>query len=64
MPTLTVVRIGSVEQIDKNDRLCQVELTLTSDSDQQLYALTERVRQETDELTGWHRLSKLIIGLG
>ncbi len=64
MPTLTVFGIGSVEQIDKNDRLCQVELTLTSDSDQQLYALTERVRQETDELTGWHRLSKLIIGLG
>jgi tetratricopeptide (TPR) repeat protein len=60
----SVFRIESVKQIDKNDRLWQVELTLTGDKDRQLYALTERMRQETNGLPGWYRLSKLMIDLG
>jgi hypothetical protein len=39
----SVFRIESVKQIDENDRLWQVELTLTGDKDRQLYALTERM---------------------
>jgi tetratricopeptide (TPR) repeat protein len=60
----SVFRIGQVKQIDKNDGLWQIELTLTSDNDQQLHALTENIRQETNEFTGWHRLGKLMIALG
>ncbi len=60
----SIFRIGSVKQIDKNDRLWQVELTLTSDNDQQLHSLTQRIREETNGLTGWHRLGKLMIALG
>jgi tetratricopeptide (TPR) repeat protein len=37
---------------------------LTGDKDRQLYVLTERMRQEATGLTGWHRLSKLMIELG
>ena len=38
----SVFRIGEIKQIDNNNRLWQVDLTLTSDNDPQLHALTER----------------------
>jgi tetratricopeptide (TPR) repeat protein len=61
----SVFRIGRVEQIDKNGRLWQVELTLTGDNDPQLYALTERIREETfPTAKGWYRLGILLIRLG
>jgi len=37
----SVFRIGQVQQIHKNGRLWQVDLTLTSDNDPQLHALTK-----------------------
>jgi tetratricopeptide (TPR) repeat protein len=60
----SVFRIGQVKQIDNNDRLWQVDLTLTSDSDPQLLALTERMREETyPHLKGWYRLGNLLVKL-
>jgi tetratricopeptide (TPR) repeat protein len=61
----SVFRIGQVKQIDKNDRLWQVDLTLTDDNDPQLQALTERMREETSSgCEGWLRLGELMIKLG
>jgi tetratricopeptide (TPR) repeat protein len=60
----SVFRIGQMKQIDKNDRLWQVDLTLTSDDDPQLHALTESMRQETfSGYTGWLRLGEVLIKL-
>ncbi|CAF3799542.1 unnamed protein product [Adineta steineri] len=60
-----IFRIGSMKQIDKNnDRLWQVELTLTSDNDPQLCDLTEYIRKETfSGHKGWYRLGALLIKL-
>jgi tetratricopeptide (TPR) repeat protein len=60
----SVFRIGQVKQIDKNDRLWQVDLILTGDNDPQLRALTERMREETSGSKGWLRLGKLMIKIG
>ncbi len=61
----SVFRIGKVKQIDKNDRLWQVDLTLTGDNDPQLHTLTECIREETfPHLKGWYRLGNLLIKLG
>jgi tetratricopeptide (TPR) repeat protein len=60
----SIFRIGQVKQIDKEDRFWQVDLTLTSDIDPQLNALTERLREDTSSsYKGWHRLGKLMIKL-
>jgi Tfp pilus assembly protein PilF len=60
-----IFRIGETKQIDENNRLWQVELTLTSDNDPQLFALTERIRQEIfPNEQGWYRLAYLLIKLG
>jgi tetratricopeptide (TPR) repeat protein len=60
----TIFRIGEIKQIDKNDRLWQVELTFTSDIDPRFYALTDHIRQEIDGPTKWHRLGKYLLKLG
>jgi tetratricopeptide (TPR) repeat protein len=59
----SVFRIGQVKQINKNDRLWQVDLTLTSENDPQLCALTKCMHEETEGPTGWLRLGKLMIKL-
>ena len=60
----SIFRIGRTKQIDGNNRLWQVDLTLTSDKDPQLHALTERMQKETRGSTGWLRLGKLMLKLG
>ena len=61
----SIFRIGRIKQIDGNDRLWQVELTLTGDQDPQLHALTEYIREETSpHEIGWKRLGQLLIKLG
>ncbi|CAF3302063.1 unnamed protein product [Rotaria sp. Silwood2] len=56
----TVFRIVHVQPIE--NRLWQVELTLTTaDDDQDLKRLTERIRQETQGGTGWLQLGKLLM---
>jgi tetratricopeptide (TPR) repeat protein len=60
----TVFRIGEITPMGGNQRLFQVELTLTSDNDQDLRLLTDRIQQETfPEEEGWYRLGKLLLTL-
>jgi tetratricopeptide (TPR) repeat protein len=60
----TVFRIDEITEIGNNSRLHQVDLVLTSDDDQQLRILTERIRVETVGPTGWERLGKLMLKIG
>ncbi|CAF0809152.1 unnamed protein product [Adineta steineri] len=60
----TVFRISAIKQMDNNNQLYQVELQLTSDDDQQLRLLTDRIRDEAGGHTGWQRLGKLLIKIG
>jgi tetratricopeptide (TPR) repeat protein len=61
----SIFRIGQIKQIDRNNRLWQVDLLLTSDNDPEFQALTERMREETfPNLKGWERLGNLLIKLG
>ncbi|CAF1356423.1 unnamed protein product [Rotaria sordida] len=61
----SIFRIGQMKQIDGNNRFWQVDLTLTSDNDLELHALTEHMRKETyPEEKGWNRLGMLLIKLG
>lgn len=61
----SVFRVNYIKQIDHdNDRLWEVGLTLTSDDDPQRHDLTERIRNETPGLTGWHRLGQFLIMVG
>ena len=57
----TVFRIGDIEQIGTINSLYQVDLTLTSDDDQELRRLTERIREEAGDYTGWRRLARLLL---
>ncbi|CAF0976087.1 unnamed protein product [Adineta steineri] len=61
----TIFRIGDIKLIGGNSHLYKVSLTLTSDNDQDLRNLTQRIRQETfpDE-EGWYRLGLLLIKMG
>lgn len=61
----SVFRIGQIKKLDKNDRLWQVDLIMTSDNDPQLHALTERIQEDTlPDQKGWYRLGELLIQLG
>jgi len=61
----SIFRIGQVKQIDKNDRLWQVDLTLTGDNDPQLHDLAEIMQKEiASSSEGWFRLGQLMIKLG
>jgi tetratricopeptide (TPR) repeat protein len=59
----SIFRIEQIEQLGESNRLWQVNLTLTNGNDPQLYALTERMREETKGSTGWFRLGKLLVKL-
>ncbi|CAF4507352.1 unnamed protein product [Rotaria sp. Silwood1] len=60
----SVFRIGPMKEIDRNDRLWQVDLTLTSGNDSELHAITEQIRKEIyPEKKGWNRLGNLFIQL-
>jgi tetratricopeptide (TPR) repeat protein len=58
----SVFRIGEIKQIE--DRLWQVELTLTESNDEQLEHLTEYIRQEIGGWPGWYRLGNLLARIG
>ena len=60
----SVFRVGEMKQMEKDNRLWQVELTLTSDSDPQLHRLTESIHEETfSSSRGWFRLGQLLTKL-
>ncbi|CAF1445965.1 unnamed protein product [Adineta steineri] len=60
----TVFRVNAIKQMDKKDQLYQVELELTSDDDEQLRVLTDRIREEAGGGTGWQRLGNLLLRIG
>ena len=58
-------RIGEIQPIDENDRIFQVDLALTNDTDEELETAMDRIREETyPQSTGWHRLGLLLLKLG
>ncbi|CAF2935718.1 unnamed protein product [Rotaria sp. Silwood2] len=58
----SIFRIGDMKLID--DELWEINLTLTSDNDQQLQHLTDQMRVEIEGPTGLHRLASLMIKMG
>jgi tetratricopeptide (TPR) repeat protein len=58
----SIFRIGEISRLE--NRVWQVELILTADTDPQLSILTKRIRREVAGSTGWHRLGKLLIKTG
>ncbi|CAF1406183.1 unnamed protein product [Adineta steineri] len=60
----TVFRVSAIKQMDKKNQLYQVELQLTSDDDQQLRSLTDRIREEASGASGWERLGRLLLKSG
>ena len=55
----TVFRSEYIRRI--NDRLWQVQLTLTNGNDQQLIVLTDYFRKEVGGGTSWQRLGHLLL---
>ncbi|CAF4091000.1 unnamed protein product [Adineta steineri] len=60
----TVFRVNAIQQMDNKKQLYRVELELTSDDDQQLRLLTDRIREEAGGSTGWKRLGNLLLKIG
>ncbi|CAF4770316.1 unnamed protein product, partial [Rotaria magnacalcarata] len=61
----TVFRINDVTSTDENQRIFQVNLTLTTDDDKDLRLLTNHIREETfPDSTGWYRLGLVLLKLG
>ncbi|CAF3937644.1 unnamed protein product [Rotaria magnacalcarata] len=51
----SVFRIVEVQKLENKNPLYQVDLKLTSDSDEQLHHLTKRIREEVSGPTVWTR---------
>ncbi|CAF0741148.1 unnamed protein product [Adineta steineri] len=60
----TVFRVSAIRQMVNENQLYQVELQLTSDDDQQLRLLTDRIRKEAVGYNGWGRLGDLLLKIG
>lgn len=60
----SVFRINDIKKINNNDYLWKVNLTLTSDGDNDSRILTECIREETQGPSGRHRLVKLLLKVG
>ena len=61
----TVFRICEIKSMDKDQRLFQVNLALTSDNDKDLQRLTDHIREEIPpENNGWYRLGSVLLLLG
>jgi tetratricopeptide (TPR) repeat protein len=60
----SVFRINDIKPLGNNNRLWEVNLTLTSDNDPELHALTKHIRNETfPHKEGWYRLGGLLLKL-
>jgi tetratricopeptide (TPR) repeat protein len=62
----SVFRIKDIKSMGKNQRLIQVDLTLTGeDDDKDLRKLTDRIREETfPDSSGWYRLGWALYKMG
>ena len=61
----SIFRIHDIQPLGRNGRLFRVELTLTSDTDKDLQALTDRIREESSpDEEGWYRLGSVLWQMG
>lgn len=60
----TIFRINDIKKPDHTNEFWQVELKLTSDNDQQLRLLTDRIRIETGGGKSWLRMGFLLMKIG
>ena len=62
----TVFRINGIKPLGENQRLIQVDLTLTGENDDKdLRELTDRIREETSpDDEGWYRLGMALRRMG
>ncbi|CAF1426262.1 unnamed protein product [Rotaria magnacalcarata] len=58
----SVFRIGEIIEIQ--DRLWEVNLKFTSDDDSELTSLTNYIRNEMKEVSGWYCIANLMIRMG
>jgi uncharacterized protein HemY len=58
----SIFRIGEIEKIDQD--LWQINLSFTSNNDEQLQCLTEQIRKKTWGPAGWRRLGQLMVKIG
>ncbi|CAF1063947.1 unnamed protein product [Adineta steineri] len=61
----SVFRVQDIKQMGENNRLYEVNLTLTADNDSELSRLTDYIRQDSypDE-EGWYRLGTVLYKMG
>jgi tetratricopeptide (TPR) repeat protein/arsenate reductase-like glutaredoxin family protein len=57
----SVFRICDIKSRDENNRLYQVNLTLTNDNDKDLSALATRIEEDMQGSIGWDRLGQLLL---
>ncbi|CAF5206900.1 unnamed protein product, partial [Rotaria magnacalcarata] len=60
----TVFRVVEMKQTAKNNRLWEVQLTITDDNDPQLSTLTNRIKEEVQGSSGWYRMGQLMLKVG
>ncbi|CAF1376284.1 unnamed protein product [Adineta steineri] len=61
----SVFRIQDIKQMDRNNRLYEVNLVLTADNDPELSRLTDYIRQESiPDSEGWYRLGLVLFKMG
>ncbi|CAF1977992.1 unnamed protein product [Rotaria magnacalcarata] len=60
----TVFRVVEMKQTAKNNRLWEVQLTITDDNDSQLSTLTNRIKEEVQGSSGWYRMGQLMLTVG
>lgn len=61
-PLHTVFRIREIQSMGENNRLFQVDLTLTSDNDEDLSGIISFIKEEIyPDLKGWDRLGQVLI---
>ncbi|CAF1399460.1 unnamed protein product, partial [Rotaria magnacalcarata] len=53
-----------MKQTANNNRLWEVQLAITDDNDPQLSTLTNRIKEEVQGSTGWHRMGQLMLKVG
>ena len=61
----TIFRIQDIKTMGENQRLFQVDLILTDENDNELWTLTDHIREETSPKSpGWYRLGILLLKMG
>ncbi|CAF1117874.1 unnamed protein product [Adineta steineri] len=61
----SVFRIQDIKQMGENNRLYEVNLTLTTDNDPELNRLTDYIRQKSHpDAEGWYRLGSVLYKMG